>query len=155
MKSSLLAWAILAASALVFCAPQTKDDWHSEGVIYLANALNARLHPVPVQAVHLTDGFWSARRRVTTERSLPTLLALLEEHGAIDNFRYVDLKKIDVPTLVMHGDDDQIVPIADAGLLTAKIVKGAQLKVYPGLSHGMPIINGDQISRDLLGFIQS
>src|SRR6202046_4996517 len=48
-----------------------------------------------------------------------------------------DLKKIDIPTLVMHGDDDQIVPIADAGMLTAKIVKGAQLKVYPGLPHGM------------------
>ncbi len=66
-----------------------------------------------------------------------------------------DLKKIDVPTLVMHGDDDQIVPIADAALLSAKLVKGAQLKVYPGLPHGMPIINADQINRDLLQFLQS
>jgi DUF1680 family protein len=93
MKSSLVAWVGLAASALVLCAPQGKSDWHSEGVIYLANSLNARLHPVPVQAVHLTDGFWSARRRVTTERSLPTLLALLEEHGAIDNFRRLSGRK--------------------------------------------------------------
>jgi non-heme chloroperoxidase len=66
-----------------------------------------------------------------------------------------DLKKIDVPTLVMHGDDDQIVPIADAGMLTAKIVKGAQLEVYPGLPHGMPITHHEQINADLLSFIKS
>jgi non-heme chloroperoxidase len=63
-----------------------------------------------------------------------------------------DLKKIDVPTLVMHGDDDQIVPIADAGMLTAKIVKGAQLKVYKGYPHGMPITHAEEINRDLLAF---
>jgi non-heme chloroperoxidase len=66
-----------------------------------------------------------------------------------------DLKKIDVPTLVMHGDDDQIVPIADSGLLTAKIVKGAQLKVYPGFAHGMAITHHEQINPDLLSFIRS
>jgi len=66
-----------------------------------------------------------------------------------------DLKKIDVPTLVMHGDDDQIVPFADAGALTAKLVKNAQLKVYPGFPHGMPIIHAEQINTDLLAFIQS
>jgi non-heme chloroperoxidase len=65
-----------------------------------------------------------------------------------------DLKKIDVPTLVMHGDDDQMVPFADAGALTAKIVKGAQLKVYPGFPHGMPIIHADVINPDLLAFIR-
>jgi non-heme chloroperoxidase len=66
-----------------------------------------------------------------------------------------DLKKIDVPLLVMHGDDDQIVPFHDAGELTAKIVKGAQLKVYKGYPHGMPIIHADEINRDLLAFIRS
>jgi non-heme chloroperoxidase len=65
-----------------------------------------------------------------------------------------DLKKIDIPTLVMHGDDDQIVPIADAGLLTAKIVKGAQLKVYKGYPHGMAQIHADVINPDLLAFIK-
>jgi non-heme chloroperoxidase len=65
-----------------------------------------------------------------------------------------DLKKFDVPTLIMHGDDDQIVPIAAAGLESAKIVKGATLKVYPGFPHGMPTTNADQINGDLLGFIQ-
>ncbi len=66
-----------------------------------------------------------------------------------------DLKKIDVPMLVMHGDDDQIVPFPDSGALTAKLVKNAQLKVYPGFPHGMPIIHADQLNPDLLAFIQS
>jgi non-heme chloroperoxidase len=65
-----------------------------------------------------------------------------------------DLKKIDVPTLVMHGDDDQIVPIGAAALQSSKLVKGATLKVYPGFPHGMPTTNADQINADLLGFIQ-
>jgi non-heme chloroperoxidase len=66
-----------------------------------------------------------------------------------------DLKAIDVPTLVMHGDDDQIVPFADAGPLSAKIVKGATLKVYPGYPHGMCTLHADQINADLLAFIRS
>lgn len=65
-----------------------------------------------------------------------------------------DLKKIDVPTFVMHGDDDQIVPIADSALLSAKLVKGAQLKVYPGLPHGMCSTHPDVINPDLLAFIK-
>ncbi|BFM39113.1 alpha/beta hydrolase [Synechocystis sp. LKSZ1] len=66
-----------------------------------------------------------------------------------------DLKKISVPTLVMHGDDDQIVPYATSGLLSAKLVKGAVLKVYKGFPHGMPTTNAAQINADLLAFIQS
>ncbi len=66
-----------------------------------------------------------------------------------------DLKKFTVPTLVMHGDDDQIVPIAAAGLMSAKIVKNATLKVYPGFPHGMPTTNADQINADLLAFFKS
>ena len=65
-----------------------------------------------------------------------------------------DLKKFDVPTLVMHGDDDQIVPIGAAGLMSAKIVKGAVLKVYRGFPHGMPTTQADQINADLLDFTQ-
>jgi non-heme chloroperoxidase len=65
-----------------------------------------------------------------------------------------DLKKIDVPTLILHGDDDQIVPIAAAALLSAKIVRGAQLKVYPGFPHGMCQTHKDQINVDLLAFIE-
>jgi non-heme chloroperoxidase len=65
-----------------------------------------------------------------------------------------DLKKISVPTLVMHGDDDQIVPYADSGPLTAKLVKGATLKTYKGFPHGMCTTEADTINRDLLAFIK-
>jgi non-heme chloroperoxidase len=65
-----------------------------------------------------------------------------------------DLKKIDVPTLILHGDDDQIVPIADSALLSAKLVKNSTLKVYPGLPHGMCATNPDEINADLLAFFQ-
>ena len=63
-----------------------------------------------------------------------------------------DLRKIDVPTLILHGDDDQIVPIADSALLSAKLVKNATLKVYNGAPHGMPATHKDQINADLLAF---
>src|SRR5438270_4600928 len=65
-----------------------------------------------------------------------------------------DLKKFDVPTLILHGDDDQIVPIGAAALMSSKIVKNAKLKVYQGFPHGMPTTNADQINSDLLMFIQ-
>ena len=66
-----------------------------------------------------------------------------------------DLKKFDVPTLILHGDDDQIVPVGASALLSSKIVKGSTLKVYPGLPHGMCSTHKDQISTDLLAFIKS
>ncbi len=65
-----------------------------------------------------------------------------------------DLKKFDVPTFIMHGDDDQIVPIGAAALLSSKIVKGATLKVYPGYPHGMCSTHKDQVNADLLAFIK-
>jgi non-heme chloroperoxidase len=66
-----------------------------------------------------------------------------------------DLKKIDVPTLIMHGDDDQIVPIGASAMLSSKLVKNSTLKVYPGLPHGMCTVNADQINRDLFAFVQA
>ncbi|HQG32134.1 MAG TPA: alpha/beta hydrolase [Deltaproteobacteria bacterium] len=65
-----------------------------------------------------------------------------------------DLKKIDIPTLILHGDDDQIVPIADSSLLTVKLVKNAQLKVYEGAPHGLCTTHKDQVNSDLLEFIK-
>ena len=65
-----------------------------------------------------------------------------------------DLKKIDVPTLIIHGDDDQIVPFADSSALSAKLVKGAILKLYPGAPHGLCETLHDQINADLLRFIR-
>jgi non-heme chloroperoxidase len=66
-----------------------------------------------------------------------------------------DLKEIDVPTLVMHGDDDQIVPIADSALLSSKLLKKGTLKVYPGLPHGMCTTHPDIINADLLAFVKA
>jgi non-heme chloroperoxidase len=66
-----------------------------------------------------------------------------------------DLKKINVRVLVMHGDDDQIVPYADAGPLSAKLLKNGTLKTYKGFPHGMPTTNADTINADLLEFIKS
>ena len=66
-----------------------------------------------------------------------------------------DLKKIDVPTLILHGDDDQIVPYADAGVLSAKIVKNAKLKIYKGAPHGMCTTLKDTVNADLLAFIKT
>jgi non-heme chloroperoxidase len=66
-----------------------------------------------------------------------------------------DLKKFDIPTLIMHGDDDQIVPIGASAMLSSKIVKGSMLKVYPGRPHGMCATDKDQINKDLLAFLKS
>jgi hypothetical protein len=66
-----------------------------------------------------------------------------------------DLKKFDVPTLILHGDDDQIVPIADSAMLSSKLVKGAVLKVYKGAPHGMCTTLKDQVNEELLAFFKS
>src|SRR5205085_5657953 len=65
-----------------------------------------------------------------------------------------DLKKFDVPTLIIHGDDDQIVPIGAAALLSSKLVRGATLKIIPGAPHGMCSTLKDQINAELLAFFQ-
>lgn len=66
-----------------------------------------------------------------------------------------DLRAMDVPTLIMHGDDDQIVPIANSAEMAITLVEDARLKVYPGLSHGMCTVNADTVNADLLDFIES
>jgi len=66
-----------------------------------------------------------------------------------------DLKAISVPTLVMHGDDDQIVPYADSAPLSAKLLRNGRLKTYPGFPHGMPTTHAQVINEDLLAFIKS
>jgi non-heme chloroperoxidase len=65
-----------------------------------------------------------------------------------------DLKKIDVPTLFIHGNADQIVPIEDASVLAVKLVKGAQLKIIPGAPHGLCTTDADVINKELLAFLQ-
>ncbi|WP_158807292.1 alpha/beta fold hydrolase [Beijerinckia sp. L45] len=65
-----------------------------------------------------------------------------------------DLKKFDVPTLILHGDDDQIVPIGASAMLSSKLVKDAVLKIYPGAPHGMCTTHKDKVNEDLLAFIK-
>ncbi|HSO44652.1 MAG TPA: alpha/beta hydrolase, partial [Rhodoferax sp.] len=65
-----------------------------------------------------------------------------------------DLKKFDVPTLIIHGGDDQIVPIGAAALSSAKLVKNATLKIYPGAPHGLAVTHKEQLNADLLEFIR-
>ena len=66
-----------------------------------------------------------------------------------------DLRKIDVPILILHGDDDQIVPIDDSARLSAKIVRSSTLKVYPGAPHGMCSTLKDRVNEDLLAFFEA
>ena len=66
-----------------------------------------------------------------------------------------DLKKFDIPTLIIHGDDDQIVPLADSAQLSSKLVKGATLKIYPGAPHGLMATHKNQLNEDLLSFLRS
>ncbi len=65
-----------------------------------------------------------------------------------------DLKKVDVPTLVLHGDDDQIVPIEDSALLSSKIIKNAKLKVYKGAPYGLCTTHKDMVNEELITFIR-
>jgi non-heme chloroperoxidase len=66
-----------------------------------------------------------------------------------------DLRAISVPTLVLHGEDDQIVPYADAALKSIKLLKNGTLKTYPGFPHGMLTVNADVLNADLLAFVQA
>ena len=97
----------------------------------------------------IRDSFWLQGMMAGYKNALDCIKAFSETDFT------EDLKKFDVPTLIMHGDDDQIVPIDASAMLSAKLVQGSTLKVYPGLSHGMCTINKDQINADLLGFIQT
>jgi non-heme chloroperoxidase len=79
--------------------------------------------------------------------------ACIREFSEVDYT--ADLEKIDVPTLVIHGDDDQIVPVGHAGTLTAAVVRGATLKIYKGAPHGLASTHQDQLNTDLLAFARA
>jgi non-heme chloroperoxidase len=97
----------------------------------------------------LRDSFW----RQGMQASLKGVYDCVKAFSETDFTE--DLKKIDVPTLIVHGDDDQIVPIANSALLSAKLVKKATLKIYKGASHGLCATHKDQLNEDLLAFIKS
>jgi non-heme chloroperoxidase len=97
----------------------------------------------------LRDSFWLQGMQAGLKAVLDCIKAFSETDFT------EDLKKFDVPTLIMHGDDDQIVPIGGSAMLSSKIVKGATLKVYAGLPHGLCSTNKDQINADLFAFFKA
>ena len=112
------------------------------GPFYGANRPDAKVS----QAIR--DAFWLQGMQA----GIPGILASIKAFSESDHTD--DLRTIDVPTLILHGDDDQIVPIGASALLSAKLVKGAVLKIFPGLPHGMCQTNKDLINADLLKFIK-
>ena len=96
----------------------------------------------------LRDDFWLQSMQVGIKGAYDCIKAFSETDLT------EDLKKFDVPTLILHGDDDQIVPIVASALLSSKIVKNAILKVYKGAPHGMPSTLKDEINADLLAFFK-
>ncbi|MBC7842958.1 MAG: alpha/beta hydrolase, partial [Gemmatimonadaceae bacterium] len=95
------------------------------------------------------DAFWMQGMQAGHKSALDCIKAFSETDFTDD------LRQCDVPTLILHGDDDQIVPIGASAIQSHRLVQGSTLKVYPGFSHGMCTINKDQINTDLLAFLAS
>ena len=113
------------------------------GPFYGANRPGARV------SQGLRDSFWAQGMQAGLKAAYDCIKVFSETDQT------EDLKRIDVPTLIMHGDDDQIVPIGASAIQSSMIVKGATLKVYKGAPHGMPSTLKDQINADLLAFLDS
>ena len=97
----------------------------------------------------ILDMFWLWSMQVGLKGALDCIKAFSETDET------EDLKRFDIPTLIIHGDDDQIVPIDDSALLSSKIVKDATLKIYPGAPHGLMSTHKEQFNADLLSFLRS
>ena len=96
----------------------------------------------------IKDSFWMQGMQAGVKSAFDCIKAFSETDFT------EDLKRFDVPTLILHGDDDQIVPIGASAMQSSKLVRNATLKVYPGFSHGMCTINKDVINADLLAFLE-
>jgi non-heme chloroperoxidase len=97
----------------------------------------------------MRDAFWFQGMQGGLKNELDSIKAFSETDFT------ADLEKFDVPTLIIHGDDDQIVPIAASAMLASKLVKNATLKIYPGGPHGLADTHKDQLNADLLAFLKS
>jgi non-heme chloroperoxidase len=97
----------------------------------------------------LRDSFWAQGMQASFKAAYDCIKVFSETDQT------EDLKRFDVPTLILHGDDDQIVPISAAAMQSSKLVKGAVLKIYKGAPHGMPSTHKDQVNEDLLAFIRA
>ncbi len=100
----------------------------------------------------VSDGVREAFWRLGMMAGLPASYFCIKAFSETDMTG--DLKKFDVPTLILHGDDDQIVPIADSAMLSVKLVKNAELKIYKGAPHGMCTTEKNKVNHDLLAFIE-
>ncbi len=96
----------------------------------------------------LRDSFWLQGMQAGMQACFECIKAFSETDFT------EDLKKVSVPTLIIHGDDDQIVPIGASALMSAKLIKGAVLKVYPGSPHGLCSTEKDKVNADLLAFLR-
>jgi non-heme chloroperoxidase len=96
----------------------------------------------------IIDSFWLMGMQGSIKGAIDCIKAFSETDFT------EDLKKFNVPTLILHGDDDQIVPIGASAMNSAKLVKNSKLKVYPGASHGVCAINPDKVNADLLAFLK-
>jgi len=105
--------------------------------------------PAPKVSQGALDQFWLWSMQAGLENSYESIKAFSETDF------HEDLKKFDVPTLVMHGEDDQIVPINISGKRSAKLIKGAKELFYPGLPHGLTATHQDEVNADLLTFVKS
>ncbi|KFE72265.1 alpha/beta fold hydrolase [Hyalangium minutum] len=160
----------IAKAVLVGAVPpiMLKTDWHPNGLPMevfdgirsgvrndrssffkeLTTAFYGFNRPGVKVSEGLRESFWLQGMMGSLKAEYDCIKAFSET-----DFR-ADLAKFDVPTLVMHGDDDQIVPFDGSAKLTASLVKGAQSKTYAGFSHGMCSVNKDVINKDLLAFIK-
>jgi non-heme chloroperoxidase len=121
----------------------------ASGPFFGANRPGAAGKPTKKVSQGMIDSFWRQGMQGGHKNTLDCIKAFSETDFT------EDLKKFDVPTLIIHGDDDQIVPIDAAGRASAKLVKGSTLKVYPGAPHGITDTHKDQLNADLLEFIRS
>jgi len=112
-------------------------------MFYVANRPGARVSQGTL------DQFWLWSMQAGLKNAYESIKAFSETDFT------EDLKKFDVPTLIMHGEDDQIVPINDTAKKSAKLIKGAKEIYYPGLPHGLTATHGDQVNVDLLAFLKS
>jgi non-heme chloroperoxidase len=147
VKSATNPAVFLSKCSTVF-VPRSLRIAHSSSATFLRDRSTASIVPAP--------GFARRDRQLVAPGMMGGANAHYECIKAFSETDFTeDLKSIEVPVLILHGDDDQIVPIADSALLSAKLVRKGTLKVYPGLPHGMCTTHADVINPDLLAFIRS
>jgi pimeloyl-ACP methyl ester carboxylesterase len=146
-------WGPKDAQPIVFHRgwPLSSDNWDVPMLIFLANGYRVVAHDRRDHGRSSQVDTGNDMDHYASDAS--AAVEHLEAFSETDQTD--DLKAIKVPTLVMQGDDDQIVPYKDAALLQAKLLKHGTLKIYPGFPHGMMTTNADVINADLLSFIRS